>query len=179
MPILATAVAVVGALCVVNLLLSFGVIRRLREQAEMLASVTTVDAAVTALEVGEQPAALSVVTVDGELLADVTGLDMVAFFSSTCSACPEQVPAFAEFLGRHRVPRKRVLAVVLGSPAEPPPYAPKLADLAQVCYEQEDGELAKAFRIVGYPAFLLLRAGSLVAANWDAAALPEPARAVL
>jgi thiol-disulfide isomerase/thioredoxin len=176
-PILAAAVAVVGALGVVNLLLSFGVIRRLREQGEALASVATSDPPVTALETGDQPAACSAVTAAGELLTDVTGLDMVAFFSSTCSACPERVPAFAEFLGRHRVPGDRVLAVVLGSPAEPPPYAPALAGLAHLCYEQEDGELAKAFAIVGYPAFLLLTAGTVAAVNWDPAALPEPARA--
>ena len=100
---------------------------------------------------------------------------MAAFFSSSCSVCPERVPAFVDYLRENHVERNGVLAVVLGSPGEPVPYLDRLADVARVCVEPDDGELARAFKVTGYPAFCLLDAdGAVLATGYDPAALPAP-----
>jgi hypothetical protein len=68
--------------------------------------------------------------------------------------------------------------VVLGAPGEPVPYLDRLAGVARVCVQPDDGELARAFKVTGYPAFCLLDfGGAVLAASYDPAALPAPVAA--
>lgn len=180
MPILIAAVAVVGALCLLDLLLTFGVIRRLKEHSAMLAERGGGMAGpdVIGLAEGESPAAFSATTLDGQLLDNSAPLRVAGFFSTRCSICPERVPPLMEYLAAHHVDRARTLAVVVGDEAQPPPYLESLAEFAQICMEQEDGEIAKAFKVAGYPAFCVLGAdGTVLASGYDPAELPEPALA--
>jgi hypothetical protein len=173
--VLVTAVAVVGALCLANLLLTFGVIRRLREHTELIMPGAP-DVPVAGLAAGEPPSAFSTVTVDGRLVSDASGLRLVAFFSSSCSVCPERVEPFTQYLADHQIGKDSVLAVVVSSKTEPPGYTDRLTEVARVSCEPEDGALAKAFKILGYPAFCLLdAAGAVLATSYDPARLPEPA----
>jgi len=178
MPILIAAVVVVGALCLLDLLLTFGVILRLKEHTAMLAERGRSGAGpdVIGLAEGESPAAFSATTLDGRLLDDGAALRVVGFFSARCSICPERVPPLLEYLAAHHIDRASTLAVVVGDEAQPPPYLESLAEFAQICMEQEDGEIAKAFKVAGYPAFCLLGAdGTVLASGYDPAELPEPA----
>ncbi len=180
MPILIAAVAVVGVLCLLDLLLTFGVIRRLKEHTAMLAERGRGMAGpdVIGLAEGESPGAFSVTALGGEHVTEATALRVVSFFSSRCSICPERVPPLLDYLAAHHVGRASALAVVVGDKDQPPPYLESLAEFAQICVEQEDGEVAKAFKVAGYPAFCLLGAdGTVLASGYDPADLPEPAMA--
>jgi hypothetical protein len=178
MPILIAAVAVVGAICLVDLLLTFGVIRRLREHTGILAGSSNPGLSVTGLTAGQSPADFSAVTITGELVTGARGLRMVAFLSSGCSVCPEQVPPFVQYVTSHNIGKDNVLAVIQGGEDEPPPYLNALAEVAHVSFEPAEGEAGKAFRITGFPAFFLLDAdGAMTISGYAPSALPEPAAA--
>jgi hypothetical protein len=178
MVILTAAVIVVGVLCLTNLLLTFGVVRRLREHTTMIGKLRGHDMPVIGTGVGEAPGPFTALSTDGELLSGPQGLRVAGFFSSSCSICPERVPLFVDYLRASHIERDRAIAVVIGSGDEPPPYLDRLAQVARVCVEQDDGELAEAFKVTGYPAFCLLdEAGKVLAAGYDPAALPKLAAA--
>lgn len=163
---------VVGLLCLADLLLTFGVLRRLREHAEQLAGFRQ-DTVVTDLAAGEVLAPFTALGTTGEQLTGPIGLRLVAFFSAGCSACPEQAPVFVDYLGENHIARDEVLVVIASSQAEPVGYAEQLAAVAPVSVEPPGGELETAFKVRGYPAFCLLDAtGSVSAASHDPAALP-------
>ena len=175
MPVLIAAVVVVGGLCLLDLLLTFGVIRRLREHTSMLAARGETNPPVGLAE-GLSPGAFTASTISGEVVAGTTGLRVVAFFSPWCKSCPERVPPFLEYLSSHRIGRDSVLAVVASDDGTSPPFQDQLVEVAQTCVEPHEGEIVKAFEVAGFPAFFLLDADGVVAASgFDPATLPEPA----
>jgi hypothetical protein len=175
MPFLIAGLAVVGAVCLLDLLLTFGVIRRLREHTELLAGTAVPDVPVIGLTPRQVPAAFETTTTGGVPVHGPAGYQVVSFFSSSCSICPERVAPFLRYLADHHVPAASVLAVVVGPRDEPPPYLERLAGVAQVCTEEHNGVVGKAFKIVGYPAFCVLGPdGAVLAAGYDPAELPEP-----
>lgn len=174
MPVLIAAVAITALLCLIDLLLTFGVIRRLREHTELLAESRGHDIAVIGLPAGQAAEPFTATTTDGAPVSGPAGLHMVAFFSPRCSICPKRVPAFTDYLRANRLRRDEVL-VVIGESAEPVPYLDQLTAVAQVCTEPADGPLGKAFGVEGYPAFCLLDAdGAVHATGFDPAELPAP-----
>jgi hypothetical protein len=178
MSILAVAVIVVGALCLTNLVLVFGIIRRLREHTALLSEQAHAELPVTGLGTGDTPPPFTVTTAEGRIASGPAGLRLVAFFSTRCSLCPKRVPAFADYVRENRIDRDGVLAVVLGEADEPVPYLEQLETVAQTWREPENGQLAKAFQVSGYPAFCLLDAdGAVLASGYDPAALPAPVAA--
>jgi hypothetical protein len=175
---LGAAVAVVGALCLLDLVLTFGVIRRLREHTELLGRGSVPDRPIIGLATGEPVAAFSARTLGGELLTGATGLRVAGFFSSVCSVCPERVGPFTEYLAAHRIPRESVLSVVVAPDGSLPPYADRLSEAGQVCAARYDSEVVRAFKVSGFPSFCLLDAdGALVTASYDPARLPAAAAA--
>jgi hypothetical protein len=175
MLVLSAAVTIVGILCLLDLLLTFGVIRRLREHTSILAAAAGPAESTIGLASGESPGDFTAATNSGEVMTGAAGLRMVAFFSSWCSACPERVPPFLEYVITHRIGRDSVLAVVAQDSVTPAPYLDRLAEVAQVCVEPSDGEIAKAFQVSGFPAFCLLDAdGAITVSGYNPATLPEP-----
>ena len=68
------------------------------------------------------------------------------------------------------------LAVSVGSGGAPPPFLAELAAVAKICVEQEDGEIARAFKVTGFPAFFVLNDdGAVASSGYDPSTLPEPA----
>jgi len=176
MPVLIAAVAIAGFLCALDLLLTFGVIRRLREHTAMLSAQRPAADLPWGLSPGEFPAGFSAVTGTDELVTGPAGLRLVAFFAAWCSVCPERVPPFLEYVTGNGIARDSVLAVVVDGVTEPPPYLARLAAVAQVTFEPSDGALAAAFKVDGFPAFVLLDAdGAVQVSGWDPAELPAPA----
>ena len=174
MAILIAAVALVGVLCLLDLLLTFGVIRRLREHTDLLSGLG--QSQVLGLGKGKSPGTFSAMTTAGNVVTDAAQLRMVAFLSSSCSVCPERVPPFVAYLNDYRLGRDSVLAVIQGGPDEPVPYLDQLAEVALVCVEPEDGEVAQAFEVNGYPLFFLLDVdGVVTTSTYDPAMLPAPA----
>jgi thioredoxin-related protein len=83
------------------------------------------------------------------------------------------VPAFIDYLRANQVARDSVLAVIINSGPEPVSYQEDIAEVAPVCVEPLDGELAAAFKVRGFPAFCVLDgAGSVSTFSHEPAVLP-------
>jgi hypothetical protein len=173
MPALTAALSVVGVLCLLDLILTLGVIRRLREHTEMLAEVNGGPPPVMRIQVGSSPAHFSAIAADGGLVSGASGLFVVAFFSSSCPICPERVEPFARYLTNSDVPPDRALVVIVGPVSDPPPYRDRLAAVARLVAEDVDGEISRAYQVVAFPAFALMDGtGNVLAASHDPAELP-------
>jgi hypothetical protein len=175
MPVLIAATALVGCLCLLDLLLTFGVIRRLREHTKLLTSARAGISPELGLSAGERPGPFRAITAGGERVDGAAGLRVVAFFSSSCSICPERVPPFADYVQAQHLERDSVLVVSVGPEHIAPPYLDELAGLARICLEKEDGEIATAFAVTGSPVFFQLDAnGVVVSRGWHPSRMPEP-----
>ena len=178
MPVLTGAVVIVGALCLIDLLLTFGVIRRLREHTEMLALTRTAGDLVIGLAAGKVPDGFTATDNEGEAVRGPSGLGVVAFFSTACPACPAKVPVFIDYVRKHPAGRDGVLAVVVGQAPESAPYLADLMSVARVCTESSGGAIGRAFAVQAFPAFFLLDAGGTVrGSGYDPVALPARAAA--
>lgn len=168
MPFLAAAIVLVGALAVVNLLFSFGVIRRLREHTELLSrrggpspAVMTGSGGV----VGE----FAAVTVDDEPISNdqLAGTTLVGFFSPTCASCAERVPQFIEYAQTQVDRRGQVLAVVAADDEDSgAPLVTQLTNVARVVREADHGPVQAAFAVQGFPAVGLVVDGVVRASGF-------------
>jgi hypothetical protein len=172
MTLLAAAVIFVGCLCLLDLLLTFGVLRRLREHAELLASIQPEPA--PGLVAGARPADFAAVSTSGQTVSGPAGLRVAAFFSSSCSVCPGMIAPFLRYVSAARLRPDGVLAVV-ATDTGTANYIDELSGAASVCLEPQGGSVGNAFQLKGFPSFFLLNAdGVIVASAFDPDALPEP-----
>jgi thiol-disulfide isomerase/thioredoxin len=174
-PYVAAALLLLGALCLFNLVLIFGVIRRLREHTEALSGLSLVGGpSEVILPAGSAVGPFVAVTVDGAAVSrdDLDGETLVGFFAPGCRNCEAQLPQFVELATRHPGGPHRVLAVVVGAP-EPDaaastggagsPTVAALARVARVVLARPDAEVTKAFGVQGFPAYAVVGpAGVLV-----------------
>jgi hypothetical protein len=175
MTLLAAAVIFVGCLCLLDLLLTFGVLRRLREHAALLAGPPTDQT--PGLAPGGRPAAFTAVSTSGQTISGPSGPRVAAFFSTSCSICPGMVAPFLRYVQSAGLHPHSVLAVV-ATETDATHYEAELAGAASICFEPQGGSLGNAFQINGFPAFFLLDAdGVIVGSAFDPAALPEPVSA--
>lgn len=182
MPYLVAAVVLVGVLCLLDLVLTVGVIQRLRQHTELLnnlqagAAVGMPDVMLPAgAEVGE----FATTTTDGDPVSRelLSGQTLVGFFSPDCQPCKEKLPRFIEAAPGVPGGRQQVLAVVVASPEEAAETTARLSPVARVVVEPHDGPVTSAFGATGFPAFGLLNDHQLTASGFDLEALPLPARA--
>lgn len=148
---LTAGVVLVGMLCTLDLVLTLGVIKRLREHTALL---TKRGGGPPSIEKGEEVGRFATATADGEtltpeLIADDT---LVAFFSTTCGPCKAKLPRFVESARAKAGGRDRVLAVVAGD--EPTAFVDQLGPVARVVAEGVDGPLSTAFKVQVYPVLL-------------------------
>lgn len=180
MSVLSTAVVLVGLIGLLNLVLSFGIIRRMREQApqpqHQHPGRPVQDVRPTTLEDGEQVASVDAVTIDGTAVQlPFPGRSLVGFFSPSCSTCREQIIPFV-VIAERQPPGQPVLAVVAG-PDEDGAAASYIEELLAgrsevlIVREDDDGPVQKAFGIKGYPAFTLLQDGDLQGADFQVSGL--------
>jgi thiol-disulfide isomerase/thioredoxin len=180
MPYLIAAVVIVGVLCVLNLLLTYGVIRRLREHGELLAKGGPAVPDLMARP-GAVVGPFAATTVDGdELVADDLGPGtLVGFFSPSCPACVHQLPEFVDAAAAHPGGRDGVLAVV-GGHEEAAEQVAALSSGARVVVAAPGAEIEKAFEVKGYPAFAMLGEDRVVTASGMMAAVAgQAAKAVV
>jgi thiol-disulfide isomerase/thioredoxin len=180
--LLTAAVVVVGALCVFDLVLTLGVVRRLREHNDMLSRLAgggpSGDATVP---VGQPVGPFSAVATSGRRVGrDGPGrIRLAGFFSPGCTPCAEQLPEFLRYAERFRGP---VLAVVAADPAadgdgQAARYVAELEPVAQVVVEPEGGPVCRAFGVSAFPVLCLLGDdGRVRASGYSMAALPDLAR---
>jgi hypothetical protein len=168
MPALTAAVTLIAALCLLNLLLTLGVIRRLREQPAT--QPATRPAGTPSTEV----APFTATTVDGDtvtpdLLASYT---TVVFLAPECATCREQVPALLAW-GRTR-DRTSVLVVVDGTVSDHTELVAQLLPVARVIVERRGTPVADAFGVTAYPASCLVNDRRIVAWAQEPGLLPAP-----
>lgn len=172
MPLLTAAVVVLTLLVAVDLVLTLGVVARLREHTRLLAERPPADDPVVRPAGDAVPPFAAVTTAGAPVTRD--DVTLAGFFSPHCGVCAERIPGFLRYA--ERLAPGRTIAVVVGEPAEAAAYAGSLAAVG-VVVEPEDGPVAAAFAVRGYPAFCLLDdAGVVAASGWDVAELPQPAR---
>jgi hypothetical protein len=180
MPHLVAAVVVVGVLCVFNLLLTYGVIRRLREHTKLL-SYRPAGLPDIIVGAGSMVGAFSASTIDGDLLSvdDLATGTMVGFFSPGCSACGEQLPKFVDAAAAHPCGQGHVLAVVIGSEDDAKEYVSSLLLKARVVVQPHGSEIEKAFAVKGYPSFALVGADGVVTVSGDLEEVATAAKAAV
>ncbi|MEV4868065.1 TlpA disulfide reductase family protein [Streptomyces syringium] len=155
MPVMIAAVVLVGALCTLDLILTLGVIKRLREHTALLSEVSgNLPGRPPVLAVGAEIGEFTAVTVDGEVLtrASLAGDTLVAFFSPNCEPCQEMLPKFVAHARAAGGGRDRVLAVVVGATDRAAGQVAELSPVARVVVEGSDTALTSAFEIKGFPA---------------------------
>lgn len=178
-------VALVGALGLVNLVLTVGVvrrqrevIRRLREHHELLVGRSAGPGTPPSLMLapGRSVDDFEATTVDGAPLSRdrLAGRTLVGFFSAHCSSCREQLPSFLARAGRIPGGRAQALAVVVGPAEKTADMAARLATVARVVSEVEHGPVGAAFEVEGFPAFALLDGDLVTASAVSVDQLPDP-----
>jgi hypothetical protein len=147
MALLTSLIVVIGVLSLSNLVLLYGVIRRLRLHAEALAARPPSESVLGAVV---QP--FRVTSVDG---TEVTGLDLepgtiAGFFAPGCGPCEELLPRFTAAVAGHPV-----LAVV--AEGDDGPYVDRLRPAGTVVTGAAASVVAAAFGVRSYP--VLCRVG--------------------
>ncbi|MFJ6195513.1 TlpA family protein disulfide reductase [Micromonospora sp. NPDC092111] len=153
MSILIAAVALVGLLCLLDLVLTFGVVKRLREHTALLAEVVPPSPAV---KVGQEVGTFEAVTVTGEpVTTDRLGSGtLVAFFSPTCGPCKDKLPKFVAHTRGLPAGQEAPLAVVIGDAEQAGDFLAELSPVARVVVERGDGAVSSAFGVRAYPTLL-------------------------
>ncbi|MFE7571789.1 TlpA disulfide reductase family protein [Streptomyces sp. NPDC057539] len=158
MPYLIAAVVFVGLLCTLDLILTLGVIKRLREHTELISNLN----GRASLGIGEEVGAFEAATVDGapmtrELLTRET---LVGFFSPSCAPCREELPKFVNHARAMPDGRNQVMAVVVGDADRAAAMVAELRPVARVVVEEHnDGPLASAFQVIAFPTVLTVADG--------------------
>lgn len=156
MPFLITAVVLVGLLCVLDLILTFGVMRRLREHTTLLSARSSAAPDIV-IPAGATIGSFAATTVAGVPVAgaDIEEGTLVGFFAPGCSTCEVELPRFVEVAGAHPGGARKVLAVVLGE-GSTAPYVDALSPVAGVVLAPFGHEIETAFQVRGYPGYALV-----------------------
>ncbi|GAA0910125.1 TlpA family protein disulfide reductase [Virgisporangium aurantiacum] len=159
MTVQAVAVLVVGATAVLNLLLTFAVLRRLRLHAALLESISSGPEDLVGRTVPE----FTVRTSEGETVSrsDLAGREyVIGFFSATCAPCKEQAPEFARLAEARS---NAALSVVMGDGPGVDELRAALVGVPTVVVER-DHPIAGEFGVDGFPSIMLVDAENTVVA---------------
>ncbi|MEU2281571.1 hypothetical protein ABZ614_06290 [Streptomyces sp. NPDC013178] len=157
MYVLTAAFVLMAVLCLLNLLLTVGVIKRLREHTEIIAPIRQQAGIRTGDEVGD----FNVLSVDGEPLgrASLTHDSVVAFFAPDCRPCKALVPEFIRWAEADENDRAHRIAVVIGDASASGELVAMLRPVAHVVVEEPLGTVSTAFRTSATPT--VLRVGTV------------------
>jgi len=156
---LVIGLVVVGLLGVFNLLLAYGLVRRLREHSDLISrlsdAVSGRSSAGSIAAPGTRVPPFRAVTVDSDVVdsGQLGASTLVGFFSPGCPPCEELLPQFLATARATPGGRQAVLAVVVSDDGENSAYLVEpLRDVASVVVERRGGELGAAFGVSSYPA---------------------------
>jgi hypothetical protein len=181
MTFLTAVVVVVGIVCVLNLLLLFGVIRRLKEHDQAIAKIplgTTASAPADSMRApGSEVDEFTAVSTDDLPVTKeaLTGETLVGFFSVSCPPCVEGAPKFAAHAAGVPGGKDSVLTVVVADGDEDPAQmVATLSDGARVVVEGYEGPMATAFGVTAFPTYAVVASGKITATALDFTTLPVP-----
>ncbi|MEU2435322.1 TlpA family protein disulfide reductase [Streptomyces rubradiris] len=159
MAALTAAVVLLGILCVFNLLLTIGVIKKLREYGPA-GPVGAPGKGMTPLRPGEELPAFTAVTEDGTPVGPSSLPDgsLITFLAPDCAPCREKLPELVAYAAADPGRRDRTLAVVVGGPAECEGFVRELSPVARVVVEPKGGPVCAALRVDAFPTTLRVRA---------------------
>jgi thiol-disulfide isomerase/thioredoxin len=158
----------VGLLGAFNLLLAYGLVRRMREHADLISRLSDLvsgrSSAGSIAAAGTRVPAFRAVTVDDEVVdRDELGTStLVGFFSPGCAPCEELLPQFVAAARAMPGGRAAVLAVVVSDDSSGAHLLDALRDVAFVVAEGRGGELGAAFGVNSYPATCQIDATGIV-----------------
>jgi hypothetical protein len=154
--------AIALAVSLLSLLVSIGVIRRLREYSSHSGAFPGFDS-------GPRPGAplpeFTASTVLGDSIAAAdfaNGNGCIAFLSASCEACKSQFPLLGRYVDGLSIEHCRSLVVVAGDPNGESTYAREGARFAQIVLEPESEALVRAFEIRGFPTVIGVRDGQVM-----------------
>jgi hypothetical protein len=170
MPILVTAVVLVGLLCAVDLLLTFAVLRRLREHTEQLGRLSSASAPQGIDReklLGRELPEFSATTVEGAPVSreSLAGeVELVGIFAPGCNPCHAQAPVFAD--EARGMAAGKTLALVAGSGSDADDLVQMLKGTTDVLLAPDSMQVINGLSIGVFPTFLRLDAsGAIVDAN--------------
>ncbi len=167
MGVLIAAVVLVAVLLALDLVLTFGVIKRLRAHVDLIGKA--LEGRGTAprpmLAAGETAGDFVASAVDDGTVtrSAFTERTLVGFFAVGCGTCTEKMPEFTGYAGNFA--RDRVLAVVQGDGDEAAEYVGRLTPFARVVVEPFNGPVSRAFAVKGTPAMAVVDTGGRVVAS--------------
>jgi hypothetical protein len=172
MPFVAALALLALAVCLLDLVLTLGVVRRLRHHTELITNLSAGDRPLHAiLDEGETAGPFETVATTGEPVSrdGLSGLTLVGALAPGCSACEEKLPEFIDHARTFSGGRDQVIAVVVGSEDETEAYRERLEPVARVVVEPPmSGALGTALRLGSFPAFGVLdQSGTVVTAGLE------------
>lgn len=175
MPVVAAVAVLALAVCLLDLVLTLGVIRRLRQHTEL---ISTMSGQVAYLSSGRRPHAIlaegetagpfEAVATTGEPVSrdGLPDWTLVGAFTPHCSACEEKLPAFVDHAKTYPGGRDQVIAVVVGSESEAETYRKQLEPVARVIIEPPmTGAVGMALALTSFPAFGVLDQSATVVSS--------------
>ncbi len=181
---LTALVVVVGIVGVLNLLLLFGVIRRLKEHDQAIAKFP--QGAMQSLPAdsmrppGSEVDEFTAVSTDNVAVGkeSLTAETLVGFFSVSCAPCVEGAPKFAARAAGVPGGKDSVLAIVVAEgDDDPSEMVGVLGAGARVVVEEYDGPIAAAFGVTAFPTYAVVASGKITTSAIELSMLPVPAPA--
>jgi thiol-disulfide isomerase/thioredoxin len=161
------AMTVLTVLVLVNLLLSFGIVRRLRTHARLLPASAPAPRFASRV-LGRPVGDFSAVADSGAPLSTAWlrgAPTVVGFAMPGCRPCHREIPLLAEYLDALPDRTAKALVVVSTLPQEGDDFdeaTASLRGLAEVVREPADGPLQTAFGVSMYPSFFIVDPDGIV-----------------
>ncbi|MEO6088187.1 MAG: hypothetical protein ABIQ18_34245 [Umezawaea sp.] len=181
--VLTVAVILLGALCALDLLLTLGVVRRLREHTTTLEDLLSRGGAAPMgpaiagdlPSVGKEVGSVTATAVDGAPISlDLLPADHVAvFLTADCPSCKDQLPALTSWASAQD--RSRTVVVVDGRLADPAELVAALSPVATVVVESVDIPVTEAYGVHAFPSFAVVADGKVSYSSLDFFRLPVSA----
>ncbi|MBD0746627.1 hypothetical protein [Streptomyces sp. CBMA152] len=177
MPVLTAAVVVLTVLCLLNLTITLGVVRRLREQSAQRPGHDEETPESGRLQPGTEIAEFSVSATDGTVLsrAGLEDTTLIGVFSPECPPCVDAVPEFVAYARAMSGGRERALARVLAKGEAGAGMVDQLLDVAAVVKGADADTVMAALAARALPTvYLVDRHGKVLASGSRATRLPLP-----
>jgi thiol-disulfide isomerase/thioredoxin len=153
-------------LCVVNLILLLGLVRRVNRLGERSGAPA---AESPEPAVGDRVGQFAATTTGGERIdtAGLTGRTLVGFFAAGCPPCERLLPHFVANAEGFPGGRRQVLAIVVAKKGDPGEVAARLERIARVIVEPGRGPASRAFGVDAFPSVCQTENGRIVATNFE------------